>query len=136
MSDQHSGSACVERLQHFMNLQTGIRQAILFGSLAGNRSRAGSDVDIAIQLDHVMNVQEKERLIEEIAAITGRSVDLVDLMTAGEPLLGQILQYGKRLAGDNSAYASLLSRHLLDQADFYPYRQRLLEQRRQAWIGL
>jgi len=32
-------------------------------------------------------------------------------------------------------HATLLSRHLFDAADFLPYRNRILAERRQAWIG-
>jgi hypothetical protein len=34
-------------------------------------------------------------------------VDLVDLHTVGEPLLGQILRHGKRLLGGGTCYADL-----------------------------
>ena len=75
------------------------------------------------------------RLIGDIAAITGRAVDLIDLKTVGQPLLGQIIKHGLRLVGDDASYGALLSKNAFDHADFYPYRQRILDQRRQAWIG-
>lgn len=50
-------------------------------------------------------------------------------------MLGQVLRHGKRLQGTDEAYAQLLSRHLLDAADFMPYVDRILGTRRQAWIG-
>lgn len=34
-----------------------------------------------------------------------------------------------------TGHAALLSRHLFDAADFLPYRNRILAERRQAWIG-
>lgn len=34
-----------------------------------------------------------------------------------------------------SLAASLLRQHLFDAADFLPYRDRILEERRRAWIG-
>jgi hypothetical protein len=74
-------------------------------------------------------------LTEEIAEATGRPVDLVDLGTAGEPLVGAILAGGRRLVGSDEAYARVLVRHLFDQADFLPYRERILAERRKAWIG-
>jgi hypothetical protein len=71
----------------------------------------------------------------DLADATGRTVDLVDLRTAGEPLLGQILTHGRRIRCSNADYAELLRRHLFDTADFMPYVQRLLAQRRKNWIG-
>jgi len=53
----------------------------------------------------------------------------------GEPLLGQILTHGHRVLGSADAHGRLLSRHLLDAADFLPYAQRIVDERRRAWIG-
>jgi len=54
---------------------------------------------------------------------------------SGEPLLGQVLRYGRRVLGSDNEHADLILRHVLDQADFMPYRDRILMERRQAWIG-
>lgn len=78
---------------------------------------------------------EASRLRAELADAFGRPVDLVDLRVVGEPLLDQILGHGLRLLGDDEALARLLSRHWLEEADFMPYRRRILAQRRQAWTG-
>ncbi len=72
-----------------------------------------SDIDVAIQMDHVISAQEKISLIENIAKIIGRPVDLVDLKVVGQPLFGQIMQHGKRLVGDDTGYGMLLSKYLL-----------------------
>ena len=48
---------------------------------------------------------------------------------AGEPLLGEVLK-GRRLLGSDTSYARLITRHLLDAADFLPYRERILSERR------
>src|SRR4051812_23299614 len=74
-------------------------------------------------------------LISDLAEATGRSIDLVDLQTAGEPLLGQILSHGQRILGSDLRYAGLVRKHLFDKAGFLPYRERILRERRQAWIG-
>jgi hypothetical protein len=69
------------------------------------------------------------------AGRAGRPIDLVDIHAIGEPLLGQILKHGKRILGSDTHYANLIRRHLFDVADFLPYRNRILAERRQAWIG-
>jgi len=112
-----------------------IRLAILFGSLATGTARADSDLDLAIDLGHKLDSGEKMQLIGDLALACGRPVDLIDIQTAGEPLLGQILQHGKRLLGSNSRYAELICRHLFEQADFLPLRNRILAERRKAWTG-
>lgn len=90
---------------------------------------------MAVDFGTQINSQQKTRLISSLAEATGRPIDLIDLSKAGEPLLGQILHNGKRLIGSDHYFANLLSRHLLDEADFMPYYRRLLKYRRKLWIG-
>lgn len=113
----------------------GIRLAILFGSRATGRATAHSDLDLAVRTTAPLEAAEKIALIEKLAEATGMPVDLIDLKRVGEPLLGQILKHGVRLMGSDTDYASLLSRHLFDAADFLPYRNRILAERRRVWIG-
>ena len=116
--------------------QPGIELAIVFGSLAAGAGRMESDLDLAVDAGRSLTAIEKMALISELAASTGRPIDLVDIHTVGEPLLGQILQHGKRILGSDTHYANLIRRHLFDQTDYLPYRNRILAERRQAWIGL
>jgi predicted nucleotidyltransferase len=109
--------------------------AVLFGSVARGQAHAHSDLDLAVQAPHPLTAPAKQALIEALAAATGRPVDLVDLKVVGEPLLGQILKHGRRLLGSDTAYARLTYQHLLDQADFMPYRNRILAERRAAWLA-
>ncbi len=118
-----------------LDRQGGIRMAILFGSLADARATPQSDLDLAVLMDAPLSVEIKMNLINELSQSLGRPVDLVDLHGVGEPLLGQILKHGVRLLGSDSDYAELIKRHLFEEADFMPYRRRILAQRRQAWIG-
>ena len=113
----------------------GIGLVILFGSLATGRGGADSDLDLAVDAGRRLTAIEKMALISELAGQTGRPVDLVDIRAVGEPLLGQILRHGKRIMGDDTHYANLIRKHLFDQADYLPYRNRILAERRQAWIG-
>ena len=113
----------------------GVLAAILFGSLATGVGRAGSDLDLAVDAGRRLTAAEKMALISELAGRIGRPVDLVDINAIGEPLLGQILHHGKRILGSDTHYANLVRRHLFDQADYLPYRNRILVERRQAWIG-
>jgi len=111
-----------------------IELAILFGSLADGRARPESDLDLAVQAATPLTAEEKMALIADLALALWRPVDLVDLALAGEPLLGQVLK-GQRLLGSDEMHARLITRHLLDVADFLPLRERILKERRQAWIG-
>jgi uncharacterized protein len=113
----------------------GLVLALVFGSVAQGRQRAESDLDIAVAAKQALTVAEKMAVIEALAERTGRPVDLIDLKVVAEPLLGQIVRHGRRLLGSDGAYGQLISRHLFEQADFMPYRTRVLAERRAAWIG-
>lgn len=123
------------RIKQVLNDYPNIRLAILFGSLASGSAKHDSDLDLAVDMGgRALEQKEKIQLIAELAVALGRPVDLVDLFSAGEPLLGQIISRGKRLLGDDTRYAFILSKHLFNQADFMPYRSRILSERRRAWI--
>lgn len=112
-----------------------VRLAILFGSRATGPATATSDLDRAVMLPAPMDAAKKITLFECIAASTGLPVDLVHLDRVGKPLLGQILKHAMRLPGSNADYAALISYHLVDAADFLPFRNRILAERRRARIG-
>ena len=123
-------------IRQVLNRHPQILLAVLFGSLARNTAGVESDLDLAVSADRPLETNDKMQLIEELAYLTGRPVDLVDLSTVGEPLLGQIIVGGRRILGDDTRYALLLSKHLFNQADFMPYQRRILRDRRLAWIGI
>jgi len=120
-----------EVLSHFPR----IALAVLFGSVALGHQRADSDLDIAVAADRPLTADEKLSMISMLAERTGRPIDLIDLNVVAEPLLGQIVRHGRRVLGSDTLYGDLISRHLFEQADFMPYRTRLLAERRLAWIG-
>lgn len=107
-----------------------VHLAILFGSVARGEERPESDVDLAVDRGLPLGPEEKMELISALAIATGRSVDLIDLHTIGEPLLGQVLKDGILLVGDRADYARLISKHVFEATDFLPYRQRIFEERR------
>jgi uncharacterized protein len=125
----------LDHLAHIFKHQTDILLALVFGSAARASLRPDSDIDIAVLSKQPLNSLDKQKLIGEIALATGRSVDLIDLATVGQPLLGQIIKDAKRIKGSDSQFAKLLVRNALDEADFMPYVSRLLQTRRAAWIG-
>jgi len=125
----------LERLAERLSLDEDIVIAIAFGSIVTGGLRPDSDVDIAILTQQPLNTQRRQELICLLADITGRPVDLVNLRTAGVTVMRSLLKHGKRLVcKDRRAYDSLVSRMLVDVADFLPYHQRLLKERRKAWI--
>jgi len=56
-----------------------IRLAILFGSFATGHIKPDSDLDVAVDAGRPVTVDEKMKLIEDLAIEIGRPVDLIYL---------------------------------------------------------
>ena len=82
-------------IQKWVSEQSNIHFAILFGSFAKGTSNPNSDIDLAIELDHPLTKEIKIDLLQSLAELTDKYIDLIDLKTVGEPLLNQIIQHGK-----------------------------------------
>lgn len=126
-------SSIHKQLARLLSRYPQLELAILFGSQATGDVTEESDIDLALLFDDPMSSSLQLELVELIGAKFGRPVDIVDLYFAAEPLLGQVFK-GKRLLGDNATYARLLTRHLINTADFVPLQQRILTERRNTWI--
>jgi len=118
----------------YLAAQDDLRLGIVFGSVARQRATARSDLDLAVLADRPLAAERRMALIGELARLTGRAVDLVDLATAGIPVARSALLTGRvLLQRDTATYPAQVSRILIDSADFLPYRNRLLRERREAW---
>ena len=127
-------AAIDEQLARFLTRYSNLKLAMLFGSQATGQAAPGSDIDLGLLFDTPLCGSDKLGIIETIGAEFGRPVDIVDLFHAPEPVTGQVFK-GKRLLGDDAVYAELLTKHLVNTADFLPLRERILAERRTAWIG-
>jgi predicted nucleotidyltransferase len=112
-----------------------IELAIVYGSLALGNARSDSDLDLALVGNKPLPLELKAQLIGELALVTGRPIDLVDLRTAGQPLLSEIITKGKRILGSPETFAYWMVQHLIEQEDFAPILRRLNEERLKRWTG-
>ena len=122
-------------VRSFIEKDEKILQAILFGSYAKGTETARSDIDIAIQLAKPMTSQQKLKYLEKIQECTGTVVDLVDLHRAGQPLLSQIMKYGKRIKGSSTQYAELAIKNVNTSQDFLPLIRRMMKERRERLLN-
>ena len=127
-------AAIDEQLTRFLTRYPNLKLAMLFGSQATGQAAPGSDIDLGLLFDKPLSGSDKLGIIEAIGAEFGRPVDIVDLFYVPEPVTGQVFK-GKRLLGDDTVYAELLTKHLVNTADFLPLRERILAERRTAWTG-
>jgi len=125
----------LNRLSARLKAEDDIVVAIAFGSVVSGTPRVDSDVDIAVLTRTTLTAERRRELVSLIGRATGRPVDLVDLQTAGVAVTRTALGEGRRLVcRDRNVLASLLSKILVDAADFLPYRERILSERRETWI--
>ncbi len=122
----------VQPLQVWLNQNEKIELAILFGSYAKGTQNSHSDLDLAIQLvsNQELNARKKLNYILETGELLGVNVDLVDLKRIGQPLLSQVVKYGKLLKGSRKQYAELAIKNINTTQDFLPYIDRMMEERR------
>ncbi|MAX54710.1 MAG: DNA polymerase III subunit beta [Alcanivoracaceae bacterium] len=126
-------TATIESIRDYLQGDPDVCLAYVFGSVATGMANKDSDLDVAIQLKQELSPQRKAAMISELACLTGRPVDLIDLKQAGEPLLGEILRNGRRIKGSHSQHVELVQRHIYNTEDFLPIVRRLLSERRQQW---
>ncbi len=122
-------------LRELLNEFPNIRFAVVFGSLASGAETSDNDIDVAVQADKPLTIDERIALTEAIALAFNRPVDLVDLRTAGQPLLDQIVSGGVQVLGTRHLWGDLVYRNILENEDFVPYQKRILEGQRREWIN-
>lgn len=120
------------RLIRILGRYPELRLAILFGSRVDGDAGPDSDIDLALLADAPLSGALVRELAEAIGSDLGCPVDIVDLHHAPQPITGQAFK-GRKLLGDNRTWAELLTRHLIDSADFGPLRERILAERQAAW---
>lgn len=127
-------SETIKQIQTALSDWPEINIAVLFGSLAEDNAHAGSDLDLAVQLTTLITPKQKMELVSDLAIQTGRPIDLIDLRDVGQPLLGEIVEKGIMVRGGTEAKGDLLFKSIMLQEDFAGYQQRILQERRKAWI--
>lgn len=78
----------------------GIAYALLFGSSARDALAFDSDIDVAVSAAGRLTGEQRYRLIGELASVTGRPIDLIDLKTARGALFAHALR-GRELFCDS-----------------------------------
>jgi uncharacterized protein len=132
-----TASALIEHIARLLARYPTIKLGILFGSLAEERATPESDLDLGVAAAESLDTAMKTALIEALAEISGRPVDLVDLRVVSGPILQHVLTRGKLIyCIDRTLYAALIRTMLFNQSDMMPYYERILAERRKAWIGM
>lgn len=106
-----------------------VRLAVLFGSVAAERPRAGSDVDVAVLLeddDAATRRRAEVVLGRAVSRAAGRDLDLVFLDDAPPQLRFQVARHGVPVyTRDDRAWSRFKARAMLDWWDWKPYARRI-----------
>jgi len=130
---EHSQSAApAAALRELLVQFPAIQIAFLLGSAAKGRLTYESDIDVAVAGEKPLDAETKRKLIEAIAEETSRPVDLIDLQTAAQPILGEALGGTPIFSRNIDHHEHLITRAWDLEADFMPdyragQRQRLEE---------
>jgi predicted nucleotidyltransferase len=107
-----------ERLADLARQRSDLDLLVLFGSAAGSRTRAGSDIDLAIRCDGPADLDALYASIAE--RLHADPIDLVDLRGAGPLLAFEVARSGRlifeRHPGVFRQFQSLASRRYCDTA--------------------
>ena len=130
------GNMDEQALNQLLATYPGLELAFLFGSLSNGTATPESDLDLAVRFkfDQPITAELKQQMIEDLALLSNRPVDLIDLRTASVMLVRQVFK-GRRVFGNATAHGELLARHLRDVADFMPLIEEGLQYRREQWIN-
>lgn len=71
--------------------EAGAVYATVFGSVARGEARADSDIDVAVSFGKPMSPDLRMATMAIVAAVSGRSADVIDLETAGGLILARAL---------------------------------------------
>ncbi len=123
-----------DQLLSFLQSESSLQLAILFGSAARDALRPDSDIDLALQYDPPLSLEARLDLTFRLESLLRRTVDLVDLSQASGTLLKEILCHGKILVKkDSSLFVRHLQKMLCHQADMQPYIRRTQLQRQKSF---
>lgn len=123
-----------QKLQQFFASKPEVKVVGVYGSYAKGLARADSDIDICIASDRSIDIEIKVALSTELSLLLGKEIDLVDLNSIHGVILKETLKNSIWIIRDTNTSARILKKMLLDEADFEPYRKRILDARRERFL--
>lgn len=99
----------LSQLQAALRTEPNVRLAVVFGSMARGDGRAGSDIDLLVDLQDDA-WERRHRLNTRLEQVTGRTVDLVVLKRARRDkraLLADVLREGRVLVDREGVWTAL-----------------------------
>ena len=121
-------------LQQFSQEHSDIGIIGIFGSYAKNTYNDRSDIDVCVAKKRPLSMEEKIELATKLSLLLKKEVDVLDLHRAHGLILEEALHSSIWLAREPEVFAQILKRMLFDKADFEPYRQRIMDKKRERFL--
>lgn len=129
-----SQESIIDKLKEFSNQHQSLLIVGIFGSWASGASHAKSDLDIVVSKQTPLEIVEKTDLLSKLSLIIGLEIDLVDLSTAHGILFNEIVQNVIWIKKDPVLFGQLLSKHIINEADFKIYRDRIMVEKQKRFL--
>ena len=119
----------LEMVQAYFDQKPEISAVIVYGSVAENRIKAHSDVDIAYTAVKKLSMDEILTMNADLQILLRRDIDLVDLDQAKGLIHYKIMTKGKRLSGTSRELAEHYIRAIDFGTDFLPQLKQMQRKR-------
>lgn len=116
----------IQDLKIFFANQKDVQLAFAFGSLAANKMRLDSDVDIAILKEQPLALDERIAFMNELAEVTKTDVDLIDLFFEEGLLLKEVMTTGEMLLCKSERALLHLNQRVFSFSEDYEPTYRLM----------
>ncbi len=108
---------------------------VLYGSYARGQSHAGSDLDVGIASTRPLPPERCRQIGTALTLALDKEVDLIDLQRHSGLILKEALCKGIVVQNKRPAvYANMMIRMLFNQSDMMPLHDRILKERRKAFV--
>lgn len=125
----------IARIVNLLEIEQGLKLAIVYGSAASGTMRPGSDVDLALLYDKPLSAERKMDITARLEHELLRTVDLTDLSNLSGTILKQVLCKGRVLIQNEAGlFAKQMQKMIYNQADMMPYVTRTLLERQRRFI--
>ncbi|NCD33867.1 MAG: nucleotidyltransferase domain-containing protein [Spartobacteria bacterium] len=117
-------------IAHFLMQYDALDMAYLYGSFAKGTARKTSDIDIAVAGIKPLTASLLLELMNGLASLTHREIDLIDLQQVNGLILREAMQGDDLFCRNIVVREQLMKKLVYDQEDFMPLRRKMMERRR------
>jgi predicted nucleotidyltransferase len=99
-----------------------LRCALIYGSFSKNTQSQDSDIDIAVAASSRMTTEQSSQIAQDLLGLTNRNIDLVDLHKVHPPLSNEIFKNPIWIKRDRDVLFRILRRTIYEAEDFLPLK--------------